>query len=176
MVELARREDVARMLDISNESARTGFANFATEPETLESWLAAYDRDQAMFPWLVKDGGFAKASPHKSRGAYAWSADVSVYVSEPGRGVGRRLYQTLFATMRAQGYVMLIAGIALPNEASVGLHEAFGFRHCGTFTSIGFKHGAWRDVGYWELRLCDPMSPPAPIRPVREVFVSRPSS
>lgn len=176
MVELARREDVARMLEISNEAARTGFANFATEPETLESWLAAYDRDHAMYPWLVTDGGFAKASAHKSRGAYAWSAEVSVYVSQPRRGLGRRLYQRLFATMRAQGYVMLVAGIALPNDASVGLHEAFGFRHCGTFTSIGFKQGAWRDVGYWELRLGDPGSPPPPVKPVREVFTSHRSS
>ena len=170
MVRLATRDDVAAMLEISNASARETFANFATEDESLASWLEAFDRDHRKYPWLVTDGGFAKASPHKTRGAYAWSADVSVYVTQPGRGVGRRLYEVLLATMRAQGFVTVIAGIALPNDASVGLHEAFGFRRCGTFSKVGFKQGTWRDVGYWELRLNDASVPPAPVRPVREVL------
>ncbi len=164
-VALATRADVARMLELSNAAARDGHANFATGPEPLEAWLAAYDRDHAQYPWLVTDGGFAKASPHKSRGAYAWAADVSVYVARPRAGLGRALYEALIPLMRAQGFVTLIAGIALPNAASVGLHEAFGFRHCGTFSRVGFKLGAWRDVGYWELHLRGE-APPAPLEPV----------
>ena len=175
MVELASRDDVAKMLAISNASAAEHFANFATEPEPLESWLAAYDREHQRYPWLITDGGFARASPHKTRGAYAWAADVSVYVSRPRAGIGRKLYGVLLETMKKQGFVTVIAGIALPNDASVGLHEAFGFRRCGTFPKVGFKQGAWRDVGYWELQLNEAAVPPAPVRPVREVF-SPPSS
>lgn len=170
MVRLATRDDVAAMLEISNASARVGFANFATEHEPLASWLEAFERDHRKYPWLVTDGGFAKASPHKARGAYAWAADVSVYVTKPGRGLGRRLYEVLISTMRAQGFVTLIAGIALPNDASVGLHEAFGFRRCGTFSKVGFKHGAWRDVGYWELQLNEAAVPPGEVLPVLAVW------
>lgn len=118
----------------------------------------------------MTDGGFAKASPHKARGAYAWAADVSVYVTKPGRGLGRRLYEVLLETMRAQGFVTLVAGIALPNDASVGLHEAFGFRRCGTFSKVGFKHGAWRDVGYWQLQLNEAAVPPGEVLPVLAVW------
>jgi phosphinothricin acetyltransferase len=167
---LATRDDVAEMLAISNESAASGYANFATEPETLESWLAAYDRDHARYPWLITDGGFAKAAPHLLRGAYAWSANVSVYVRRPGQGLGRSLYSTLIPLMRAQGFVTLMAGIALPNAASVGLHEAFGFKHCGTFSRIGFKLGAWRDVGYWELHLDTREGATPQLKPVASVW------
>lgn len=141
------------MLAISNEAAATGHANFATEPETLESWLSAYDREHERYPWLVCDRGFAKASPHRSRGAYVHTAEVTVYVTRPGQGIGRALYAKLIPMLKERGFVTLLAGIALPNEASVGLHEAFGFRHCGTFSRVGWKHGVWRDVGYWELHL-----------------------
>src|SRR5262245_20402599 len=99
------------MLALSNESARTAYANFATGPESLESWLATYDRDQAYYPWWVSDGGFAKAAPHRARGAYAWTAEVSVYVSRPREGVGRALYGQLIELTRAQGFVTLLAGI-----------------------------------------------------------------
>jgi phosphinothricin acetyltransferase len=158
------------MLAIANESAATGYANFATEPETLESWLLAFDRDHERYPWLVTDGGFAKAGPHKPRGAYAWSADVSVYVTRPRQGIGRALYSVMIPLMQRQGFRTLMAGIALPNAGSVGLHEAFGFKHCGTFSRIGFKQGAWRDVGYWELHLRETDAAPGPLKSVREVW------
>jgi phosphinothricin acetyltransferase len=169
-VRLATRDDVAGMLALSNESARTAHFNFATEPESLESWLQAFDRDHATYPWLVADGGFAKAGPHRARGAYAWSAEVSVYVTRPRQGLGRALYAPLIETMRAQGYVTALAGIALPNAPSVALHEAFGFRPCGTFHRIGFKLGAWRDVGYWELHLRDDPGAPGPLKTVASVW------
>lgn len=173
-VELASRDDVARMLRISNDAAESGHANFATEPETLEAWLAAFDRESARYPWLVTEGGFAKASPHRARGAYAWTAEVSVYVTQPRRGIGRALYDKLIPTLRAQGFATLLAGIGLPNEASVGLHEAFGFRRCAVFARVGFKRGAWRDVGYWELHLHEVDAPPGVLKPVREVYVPDP--
>jgi len=111
-------------------------------------------------PFLVCDmggrvAGYAYGGPHGPRAAYRWSANVSVYVErgQHRRGVGRALYVDLFDRLRRQGFHALFAGITLPNDKSVGLHEALGFEHLGTYREVGFKHGAWRDVGYWRLGL-----------------------
>jgi L-amino acid N-acyltransferase YncA len=114
----------------------------------------------ATHPWLVaeEDGrvvGFAYATPHRERAAYRWACDVSVYVDRAHhrRGVGRRLYDALLPLLRAQRFYVACAGITLPNDASVRLHESLGFEPIGIYRSIGFKAGAWRDVGWWQLSL-----------------------
>ena len=124
-------------------------------------------------PWLVaeEDGtvvGYAYASAHRARAAYRWAADCSVYLAEGarGRGVGRSLYDALVPLVRDLGYVTLHAGITLPNPASVGLHEALGFVPVGVYRDVGFKAGAWHDVGWWQLRLREPPIPPAEPREV----------
>ena len=126
--------------------------------------------DEARLPWLVATRagdvvGYAYASRHRARPAYRWSVEVSVYLteSEQGRGTGRKLYEELLATVRELGYVRALAGITLPNDASVGLHEAMGFTPVGVFRGVGFKSGDWRDVGWWQLSLAD--SPPHPEDP-----------
>jgi L-amino acid N-acyltransferase YncA len=118
------------------------------------------------FPWLVfeSDGkvlGFAYASPHRSRPAYRWSVDVSVYINSDShhRGIGRALYMALFELLRRQGYFNAYAGIALPNQASVGLHESLGFSQIGIFERTGFKFGQWHDVVWFQLRLLEDPSP-----------------
>jgi L-amino acid N-acyltransferase YncA len=123
-------------------------------------------------PWLVCEDragllGYAYASRHRERAAYRWSVDVSVYVRERGRrsGVGRALYTSLLALLRVQGFHAAHAGITLPNEGSVGLHEALGFRRIGVYPRVGFKLGAWHDVGWWQLELRERVAPPAPVRP-----------
>jgi phosphinothricin acetyltransferase len=111
-------------------------------------------------PWLVAERGgrllgYAYACRHRERPAYRWSADVSVYVDE-GRwrqGVGRRLYEDLLERLRGQGFRTACAGITLPNVASVALHERLGFVSVGVYRHIGWKEGAWRDVGWWQLDL-----------------------
>jgi len=126
-------------------------------------------------PWLVaeRDGrlvGYAYASAHRARAAYRWGADVSVYLAdaERGRGTGRALYTELFATLRDLGYVAAYAGITLPNPASVGLHEAMGFRLVGVYRGVGYKRGGWHDVAWWQLPLADPLpADPAEPRPWR---------
>ena len=128
--------------------------------ETLRRW-----------PWLVyeKDGaivGYAYAGEHRSRQAYQWSVDVSVYVREDFRrkGVARALYENLFALLRKQGFYNAYAGIALPNDGSVGLHESLGFTKVGVYRSVGHKMGAWRDVGWWHLVLQEHRdNPPLPL-------------
>lgn len=121
-------------------------------------------------PWLVaaRDGevvGYAYASPHRARRAYRWSVEVSVYLqsSEQGLGTGRALYAVLLPAVRSLGYVTAYAGITLPNPRSVALHEAMGFAAIGVFRGVGFKHGQWHDVGWWQLPLCD--APAAPAEP-----------
>lgn len=176
-IDAAGPEDVAAALALSNDAAARGYASFATEPEPIEAWRAAWERTRTTHPWLVaREGGrvvgFAKASPHRARGGYAWTAEVSVYVDPDrhARGIGRALYQALVPTLRAQGYAALLAGIALPNEASVRLHEAAGFTPAGVHRAVGWKAGAWRDVGYWELRLHATSAPPLELRSVASVW------
>ena len=127
-------------------------------------------------PWLVheRDGevaGYAYAGPNRTRAAYQWSVDVSVYVHEDhrGAGVGRGLYESLFALLREQGFYNAYAGIALPNEASVGLHEAMGFELVGVYEDVGYKHGAWHDVGWWAKTLRAHDDGPAPPRMIDDL-------
>lgn len=117
--------------------------------------------------------GFAKSSPWKGRCAYRWTAETSVYLRPDcqGRGLGRALYDRLIDVMRAQGWRTLLGGITQPNDASVRLHEACGFRKVALLERVGWKFDRWWDVGYWELHLRDSAAPPSPIRPVREVMM-----
>lgn len=140
--------------------------SFEEEPpssaEMVRRMLAA-----PRLPWLVAVDagrvlGYAYASQHRQRRGYRWSADCSAYV-EPAhrsRGIGRLLYDRLIAEVAELGYRSLFAGIALPNPASVRLHEAVGFEPIGVFREVGFKFGGWRDVGWWRRELPALPSPP----------------
>lgn len=122
-------------------------------------------------PWLVgirggEVAGYAYASRHRARPAYRWSVEVSVYLAstEAGRGTGRTLYDRLLREVRDLGYVSAFAGITLPNDRSVRLHEAAGFVPVGVFRSVGFKHGRWHDVGWWQRPLTGlPATPREPV-------------
>lgn len=120
-------------------------------------------------PWLVAESGgrvvgYAYATAFNERPAYRWSASVSVYVAEEARGagVGRALYETLFARLRERGFRMACAGVTLPNEASVGLHASLGFEQSGLNREIGWKQGAWHDVGWYQLELAPAGEGPPP--------------
>ncbi|HEX5592985.1 MAG TPA: GNAT family N-acetyltransferase [Solirubrobacterales bacterium] len=136
-------------------------------PDAAEM-AARIERYGASHAWLVaeREGevvGYAYATTFNERPAYRWSAFVSVYIAEDARreGVGRALYQALFDRLRERGLRMACAGITLPNEASVGLHEGFGFEPVGVNREIGWKQGAWHDVGWYQLELSPaPAGPP----------------
>ena len=113
--------------------------------------------------WLVaeRDGriaGYAYGGPHRERAAYNWTVEVSAYVDRSAQrdGVGRELYLALFDELKRRGYRLLVAGITLPNEASVGFHQALGFQRVGVYKNIGFKFDRWWDVGWWQLDLGEP--------------------
>ena len=123
----------------------------------------------ARHPWFVCEEsgrllGFAYGAPHRARDAYQWSADVSVYVAQGAyrRGIGRSLYGELLAALARQGLVQAFAGIALPNERSVGLHESLGFTPVGIYRNVGFKLGRWCDVGWWSRQLAPLPAVPTP--------------
>ena len=150
--------------------------SFEVEVPTVDEMRARIAETLEQYPWLVCERGdeilgYAYASRHRTRPAYQWSVDVSVYVREDLRraGVGRALYVALLALLRLQGFRNAYAGIALPNSGSVGLHEALGFRPVGVYRGVGFKQGRWHDVGWWELSLRTDPEPPRPPRSPREL-------
>ena len=104
----------------------------------------------------------------RDRAAYQWSVEVSVYVDAAHHrsGIARALYTELFRRLVRQGFHTAHAGIALPNPASVSFHESMGFVPIGVYLSVGFKRGAWHDVGWWRLPLAPCDRPPSPLRPV----------
>ncbi len=131
------------------------------------------------WPWLVceHDGevlGYVYASEHRPRAAYQWSVDVSVYihVRVHRSGVGRALYISLFKLLTLQGFYNAYAGITPPNPASVGLHESLGFQPVGVYRAVGYKLGAWHDVGWWELTLRAHTVPPEPLKDFKVVRAS----
>jgi L-amino acid N-acyltransferase YncA len=134
-------------------------------PAEMGRRIAAAMRAHA---WIVleQEGrvvGYAYGGPLNTRAAYRWSCEVSVYL-EPGRrrtGAGRALYDELFARLAERGYRTAVAGMTLPNEASVGLHRAMGFEPVGTYRRIGWKHGAWHDVAWVQRALATGQDPPA---------------
>ena len=176
VIRLARGDDAPAIAAIYTPYVSETPISFETVPPTADEMAGRLAKTLARFPWLVAEAegavvGYAYASQHRERAAYQWAADVSVYLREERqrRGIGRALYTALFAILRAQGYVNTYAGIALPNPASVALHEAMGMTPVGVYRHVGYKAGSWRDVGWWQGALREPPSDPSPPRALREV-------
>ena len=148
--------------------------SFEEEPPSAAEMSERIARIGATHPWVVLEEagaviGYAYSSPHRSRAAYRWAVDVAVYIAAErrARGHGRALYQALIGRLRDQRFHVACAGITLPNDASVALHERLGFVAVGVYRRIGWKAGAWRDVGWWqlELRPAGDEPPPDPLPP-----------
>lgn len=144
--------------------------SFEETPPSAEEIAQRIATTLQTYPYLVAEEGgeikgYAYASQHRARAAYRWAVDVTVYIAESARrqGVGRELYETLLPILEKQRFRAAYAGIAQPNEGSVGLHESLGFTHIGTYPEVGFKLGKWHDVGYWRLGLCQATPPLEPI-------------
>ena len=160
---LATAEDAAAIAAIYAPYVRDTIISFETEAPGAAEIAARISRIGTQYPWLAASAegrvvGYAYACENRSRLAYRWSVDAAVYLdpSAQRKSIGSGLYRRLFALLRAQGYVNAFAGISLPNAASVALHEAMGFTLIGVYRNVGNKLGAWRDVGWWQLALCEP--------------------
>ena len=167
MIRMAEASDAAEIARIYAPIVSDTVISFEAEPPTRDEMAERIAATLGYAPWLVcvRDGrvaGYAYGSRHNERAAYQWSANVSVYIDERNRrqGVGRALYTSLFALLRLQGFHALHAGVSLPNPGSVGLHESLGFRPVAHYPRVGFKFGAWHDVGWWQLDLGGPDGPP----------------
>lgn len=172
----ARPEDAAAIQAIYAPVVTGTAISFEEVPPTIDEMRERIATTLPTYPYLVavrdqRVVGYAYASQHRARAAYRWAVDVTVYVAQGERrtGVGRSLYNRLLPLLSRQGFNAAYAGIALPNAGSVGLHERLGFRHIGTFPSVGFKLGQWHDVGYWRLELCAPGNPPSEPRRYTEL-------
>jgi phosphinothricin acetyltransferase len=148
------------MADLYRPIVQSTAISFETEAPDEAEMLRRVRETLEVYPWLVCEVqdhvvAYAYATRHRVRAAYRWSVDTSVFVGDDYRrsGIGRALYTSLFAILGAQGYFNAYAGIALPNPASVALHESVGFRPLGVYHKVGYKLGAWHDVGWWELVL-----------------------
>lgn len=156
---------------------RGSAVSFEETPPSGEEMAQLIGRTASHYPWLVAEragelAGYAYASAHRSRAAYRWAADVTVYIGEAhrGQGLGSELYRVLLRLLAEQGVHVACAGITLPNPASVALHESLGFELVGVHRRIGWKTGAWRDVSWWQLELMTPGDgPPAEVRPPGEL-------
>lgn len=169
--------DAAACAAIYAPYVETSATSFEEQAPGAEEVAARIERITRTHPWLVAEHegevlAYAYACQHRERPAYRWAADVSVYVASTRhrQGVGRSVYEALFERLRHQRYRVACAGITLPNEASVQLHERLGFVAVGVYRRIGWKAGAWRDVGWWQLDLAPgagepPAEPLAPSTP-----------
>lgn len=157
----ASAADADALARIYNYYIENTVITFEEEPVSPKSMAARVAEIESLsLPWLVaevggKVVGYAYANKWKVRSAYRHSVETTIYLEHghQGRGVGKTLYAALLPPLRARGIHAVIGGAALPNEASVALHEKLGFDHVGTFREVGFKHGRWVDVGYWQLVL-----------------------
>jgi phosphinothricin acetyltransferase len=172
IVRLADPErDAAGVAEIYRPAVESSIATFEEVAPNAEEMERRMRITLERTPWLVMDdgrevAGYAYAAPHRERPGYRWAVDISVYVAPGlvGRGIGRRLYDELLAILRRQGFVNVYAGIALPNPASVALHEAIGMERIGVYERVGYKLGAWVDVAWYGMRLREP--PARPTEPV----------
>ena len=153
-------DDAVRICDIYNhyvlETVITFEESVVSPTEMAQRILDVTSR----LPWLVweRDSeilGYAYASLWKVRSAYKNSVESTVYLAPTatGQGIGTKLYAALIADLRRRGLHCVVGGAALPNPASIALHEKMGFVKVAQFREIGFKHGRWVDVAYWELIL-----------------------
>jgi L-amino acid N-acyltransferase YncA len=168
----ATTDDAAACARIYAPYVTDTLVSFETEPPSAEEMARRIEASLAEHTWLVLESegetgpeviGYAYATQHRTRAAYRWACDVSIYLDQErrGKGAGKALYAALLPILKERGYRRALAGIALPNDASIGIHRSFGFTDVGTYRNIGWKFDAWHDVAWMQLDL-DPDNEEAP--------------
>jgi L-amino acid N-acyltransferase YncA len=168
-IRLATTADAAAIAAIYGPyctDSRISFEEIA--PDAREMARRIEGEKPGYHPWFVAEAdgamlGYAASSPFRTRPAYRWSVETGLYLAPDaqGQGLGRALLERLIALLERQGYVAVIGAIALPNPASVALHEKLGFSHVGAYRGTGFKQGEWLDVGLWQRDLAPRSAKPA---------------
>ena len=160
MIRLCRLSDAEQICEIYNHHVRNTVVTFEEAPVAVDEMARRIATVTEKWPWFVWEeqgaiAGYAYAGMWKERSAYRFSVESTVYVAEKRvrRGIGAALYRALLPELKVRGAHYVIGGIALPNDASVALHETLGFEKIGHFKEVGFKHGRWVDVAYWTLIL-----------------------
>lgn len=171
MIRPIRATDAEACRAIYSHAVLNTTASFEVDEPSAQDFSARIEKVVSTYPWLVyeesgKVKGYAYVDRFNPRAAYLWSVLCSVYVAPDaqGRGIGRKLYERLFPLTERLGYRSVFAGITIPNETSVRLHERFGFRRAALYEKVGYKMGAWHDVGWWQLDLGEKLSTPPPIK------------
>lgn len=159
-IRAASPADAAAVVAIYNHYVAESIATFEIKAVSTPVMGRRIEAVTRTHPWLVAVGdrrllGYAYATRWKERAAYARSAEATIYLApdQCGAGLGRRLYGRLLERLWAAGVHTVLAGIALPNPASVALHEALGFRKVAHLDEVGWKFERWVDVGYWQVNL-----------------------
>lgn len=160
MIRACQPSDAAQVCEIYNYYVRETVISFEEAPVLEQEMAQRISQVIERLPWLAWEEagsilGYAYATTWKPRSAYRFSVESAVYVAQPvvGQGIGTQLYKALIADLRGRDVHCVVGGIALPNPASIALHERLGFARIGEFREIGWKFGQWVDVGYWELVL-----------------------
>jgi L-amino acid N-acyltransferase YncA len=160
MIRPATRGDAEAICNIYNFYVLNTSITFEEHPVNVEDMTNRIDAVQVKLPWLVfeNDGtvkGFSFATEWKGRSAYRYTAESTIYLSQScaGKGIGFTLYDALLTDLRQRALHSVIGGIALPNQASIALHERLGFQKVAHFNEVGFKFGTWIDVAYWQKSL-----------------------
>ncbi|MEN9645359.1 MAG: hypothetical protein RL238_2028 [Actinomycetota bacterium] len=175
---MATPDDAAGVAAVYAPVVEATAISFEYEAPSVDEMRHRMERASSRHPWLIADdgavAGYAYAAPYAARDAYRWSVAVSVYLREDqrGQGVGQRLYCALLGLLELQGFRQAFAGIALPNEASVGLHEKMGFTLVGVARGAGYKLGSWHDVGQWQRALSVTDGPPPEPTPIAALDAS----
>lgn len=176
-IRIATSSDAAAVAQIYAPAVLTGATSFELVAPDATEMAARIRRTLERTPWLVcvlngQLAGYAYASRHRDRPAYQWSVEVSAYVRPDVQrsGVGSALYTSLFEVLRLQGFRTALAGITVPNPASVGLHAALGFATLGVFHNVGYKNGTWHDVKWMELALLPLDAEPAAPVPLPDLL------
>lgn len=158
MMRPATATDAPALCAIYNHYIEHTTVTFEEEPIAPDEMARRMAEVMDAYPWLVweEEGqvlGYAYGRPYHYRSAYRYTVEAAIYLDHTatGRGIGRQLYPELLNRLQAQGMHAIIGAIALPNEASVGLHEKLGFTKVGHMREVGLKFGQWLDVGYWQL-------------------------
>ena len=155
-------KDIPAICDIYNYYINHTIVTFEETPVAVDEMASRVEIYTMQYPWLVCEVGgavvgYAYASKWKERSAYKHTAEVTVYLKNglSGNGYGKALYSVLLDKLKAQGCHVALGCLAIPNEASAGLHEYFGFKKVAHFTEVGRKFNQWVDVGYWQKSFID---------------------